>query len=53
MHLLIFFYIIAYVANFDNFVVYTVVYAAYFFPWRLFDPPLKPYTWPTGPVERR
>lgn len=53
MHLLSFFYIIAYVANFDNFVVYMVVYAAYFFPWRLLDPPPKPYTWPTGPVERR
>jgi hypothetical protein len=35
MHLLIFFFFIAHFARLDNFVVYAVVYAAYFFPWRL------------------
>jgi hypothetical protein len=35
MHLLIFFFAFASVAKLDNFAVYAVVYAAYFFPWRL------------------
>jgi hypothetical protein len=35
MHALIFFFAFAHLARLDNFVVYTVVYAAYFFPWRL------------------
>jgi hypothetical protein len=35
MHLLIFFFAGAYFAEIDNFFVYAVVYAAYFFPWRL------------------
>ena len=35
MHMLIFFFFIAHFARLDNFVVYAVVYAAYFFPWRL------------------
>jgi hypothetical protein len=35
MHALIFFFAFAHFARLDNFVVYTVVYAAYFFPWRL------------------
>jgi hypothetical protein len=35
MHLLIFFFAGAAFAKLDNFAVYAVVYAAYFFPWRL------------------
>lgn len=35
MHMLIFFFFIAHFARLENFAVYTVVYAAYFFPWRL------------------
>jgi hypothetical protein len=35
MHVLIFFFFFAHFARLDNFVVYAVVYAAYFFPWRL------------------
>lgn len=35
MHLLIFFFAGAHFAGLDNFLVYAVVYAVYFFPWRL------------------
>jgi hypothetical protein len=35
MHVLIFFFGSAHLARMDNFAVYTVVYAVYFFPWRL------------------
>jgi hypothetical protein len=35
MHMLIFFFAIAHFAKLENFVVYAVVYAVYFFPWRL------------------
>jgi hypothetical protein len=35
LHLLIFFFAAAHFAKLDNFLVYTVVYAVYFFPWRL------------------
>jgi Family of unknown function (DUF6498) len=35
MHLLIFFFFFAHFAGLENFAVYAVVYAAYFFPWRL------------------
>lgn len=35
MHLLIFFFAGAHAAKADNFLVYTVVYAVYFFPWRV------------------
>ncbi|MGH7650767.1 MAG: DUF6498-containing protein [Gemmatimonadaceae bacterium] len=35
MHALIFFFFIAHFAGLENFVVYAVVYAVYFFPWRL------------------
>ena len=35
MHLLIFFFAGASLAKLDNFAVYAVVYAVYFFPWRL------------------
>ena len=35
MHLLIFFFAAAHFAKLENFAVYTVVYAVYFFPWRM------------------
>ena len=35
MHMLIFFFAFAHFAGLDSFVVYAVVYAVYFFPWRL------------------
>jgi hypothetical protein len=35
MHLLIFFFAFAHFAGLDNFAAYAVVYATYFFPWRL------------------
>lgn len=53
MHMLIFFFMIAHFAGLNNFAVYAVVYAVYFFPWRLLDRPSSPYSWPAGPVGRR
>lgn len=38
MHLLIFFFAFAHFAKIENFAVYAVVYAVYFFPWRLLRP---------------
>jgi hypothetical protein len=35
MHLLIFFFAFAHFARLENFAVYAVVSAGYFFPWRL------------------
>jgi hypothetical protein len=35
MHVLIFFFSFAHFARLENFAVFTVVYAVYFFPWRL------------------
>jgi hypothetical protein len=35
MHLLIFFFTAAHFAKLESFIVYGVVYAVYFFPWRL------------------
>lgn len=35
LHLLIFFFAFAHFAELDSFLVYAVVYAVYFFPWRL------------------
>lgn len=35
MHFLIFFFFFAHFARLENFAVYAVVYAVYFFPWRL------------------
>jgi hypothetical protein len=35
MHGLIFFFFFAHFVHLENFAVYTVVYAVYFFPWRL------------------
>ncbi|MSU51820.1 MAG: hypothetical protein EXS41_00245 [Opitutaceae bacterium] len=38
LHLLIFFFAFAHFAKLESFLVYAVVYAAYFFPWRLAFP---------------
>jgi hypothetical protein len=38
MHLLIFFFAFAHFAKLESFAVYAVVYAVYFFPWRLLRP---------------
>jgi len=38
MHMLIFFFFFAHFAKLENFAVYAVVYAVYFFPWRLVRP---------------
>jgi hypothetical protein len=35
MHMLLFFFFFAHFAKLENFAVYAVVYAVYFFPWRL------------------
>lgn len=35
MHGLIFFFFFAHFAHLENFVIYTAIYAVYFFPWRL------------------
>ncbi|MEO6001852.1 MAG: DUF6498-containing protein [Opitutus sp.] len=35
MHLLIFFFAAAHFAHWENFAIYAVVYAVYFFPWRV------------------
>lgn len=35
IHMLLFFFFFAHFAKLDNFAVYAVVYAVYFFPWRL------------------
>jgi len=42
MHLLIFFFFFAHFARLENFAVYAVVYAVYFFPWRLVRRPVTP-----------
>jgi hypothetical protein len=39
MHVLIFFFAFAHFAKLENFFVYAIVYAAYFFPWRLLKRP--------------
>jgi hypothetical protein len=36
MHLLIFFFFAMFLVGIDNFAVYVVVYAVYFWPWRMF-----------------
>lgn len=41
MHLLIFFFAAVHFLGTDSFLVYAVVYAAYFFPWRLLRRPEK------------
>jgi Family of unknown function (DUF6498) len=46
MHMLIFFFFLAHFAHVENFAVYAVVYAVYFFPWRLVRKPAPQ----TGPV---
>jgi hypothetical protein len=42
MHVLIFFFFFAHFAKLENFAVYAVVYAVYFFPWRLVRRPVTP-----------
>lgn len=42
MHMLIFFFFFAHFLKFENFAVYAVVYAVYFFPWRLLRRPEIP-----------
>lgn len=42
MHMLIFFFFFAHLLKFENFAVYAVVYAVYFFPWRLLRRPATP-----------
>jgi Family of unknown function (DUF6498) len=42
MHLLIFFFFFAHFARLENFAVYAVIYAVYFFPWRLVRRPPAP-----------
>jgi hypothetical protein len=42
MHMLIFFFFFAHFAGLENFAVYTVIYAVYFFPWRLVRRPAAP-----------
>jgi hypothetical protein len=42
MHLLIFFFAFAHFAGLENFYVYAVVYAVYFFPWSLLKKPFAP-----------
>jgi hypothetical protein len=39
LHMLIFFFFFAHLARLENFAVYAVVYAVYFFPWRLVRKP--------------
>lgn len=39
LHLLIFFFAFAHFAKLENFLVYAIVYAVYFFPWRLVRKP--------------
>jgi hypothetical protein len=43
MHALIFFFAFAHFARLDTFAVYAVVYAVYFFPWRLVRPERSVY----------
>ena len=42
MHALIFFFFFAHLMKLENFAVYAVVYAVYFFPWRLVRRPAIP-----------
>lgn len=42
MHLLIFFFAGAHILELENFAIYAVVYAVYFFPWRQVFAPRKP-----------
>jgi hypothetical protein len=39
LHMLIFFFAAAHFAKLENFLVYAIVYAVYFFPWRLVKKP--------------
>ena len=39
---MIFFFAFASFVRLENFFVYTIVYAVYFFPWRMLKPTLAP-----------
>jgi hypothetical protein len=51
MHLLIFFFFFAHLAKLENFAVYAVVYAVYFFPWRLVR--RRSLATPVSPIDAR
>ncbi|HEX9309932.1 MAG TPA: DUF6498-containing protein [Gemmatimonadaceae bacterium] len=51
MHFLIFFFFFVHFARLENFAVYAVVYAVYFFPWRLVRRP-QPVVVPVSPAGR-
>ena len=51
MHFLIFFFFFVHFARLENFAVYAVVYAVYFFPWRLVRRP-QPVAVPVSPAGR-
>jgi hypothetical protein len=53
MHMLLFFFLLVHFFGLEHFAVYAVVYALYFFPWRLFEKQPAAYTWPTGTIEQR
>lgn len=48
MHLLIFFFAFAHFAKFEGFLIYAVVYAVYFFPWRVLGKRATPDAAPAG-----
>jgi len=53
MHMLIFFFFFAHFARLENFAVYAVIYAVYFFPWRLLRRApeiVTPFNAPSRPV---
>jgi hypothetical protein len=47
LHMLIFFFAFAHFAKLDHFLIYAVVYAVYFFPWRLLRKPSESPSTPT------
>ncbi len=49
MHLLIFFFLFAHLVQLENFVVYAVIYATYFFPWRVLTRKRRPEGLADGP----
>jgi hypothetical protein len=51
MHIFIFFFFFAHFAKLENFAVYAVVYAVYFFPWRLVR--RRSFVTPAGAVDGR
>jgi hypothetical protein len=53
MHMLIFFFFAAHFAKLEKFAVYGVVYAVYFFPWRLVRKPTTELVAASDPVARQ